>query len=1023
MNREHWQEVKEIFHAALESAPAERAAFLDKACQGDESMRREVESLIRAHEEDGSFIDSPAYEVAADLFADDGVDSLAGQQINHYRILSPLGAGGMGEVYLAQDTKLGRRIALKLLPSSFTKDEDRLHRFQQEARTASALNHPNILTIYEIGEEEGRQYIATELIEGETLRQRLSSGAIETIDALDITLQAASALAAAHEVGIVHRDVKPENIMIRRDRFVKVLDFGLAKLAERKSAQLDSTAPTRMRDNTSPGVVMGTVQYMSPEQARGLAVDERTDIWSLGVVLYEMLAGSAPFKGETPTDVTVSILEREPTSLNALSDDLPAELDWVVKKALRKDRDERYQTVREMIGDLRSIKQQLEFDARQKQADDAQAREAETVAIAGAQPHKRMTDEAVRTDEMQEARATTSVKPAFSFTKGSRRTPLLSLVILLLIAAVSLGIYKLVTWNQSQTASADRSASRQAPSVENITRITAWSGLDTHPTLSPDGNSVAYSSNHNGSFEIYIKQLTPGGREIQLTSDGQENFQPAWSPDGQLIAYYSKKRGGIWVLPTLGGTARQLTDFGSSPAWSHDGKWIAFQSDANPDLGSSSVGSSTIWIVPAQGGSPKQITKVGNPAGGHIGPSWSSNNQRIAFIVLNYTTQQVWSVSITGDDLKQLSHRPSARAGQSPGWKDPLQGRASYPLYSPDGRNLYFVVGPAVWMLPISPEDDEPVGEPVRVTETGASLINNLTLSANGKKMAYGVQTLVSNIWSLSVSPNGLAVGNPKQLTNQTGARNTQPAFSADGRKLAFIEFLQGGRVSLWVADSDGSNPTPTTANGNIPSWFPDGDQIAFTSARENHWNVWVTSLQKGREHVLFDAGRDVQYARVSPNGRQIAFNLADEKGVINLWTVPVSGGEPKQLTFDQELAGFPAWSPDGKFLAYQMKRGDDAYLMLIPSEGGEATQMTFEHGRSWPYNFSPDGDKILFAGERGGVWNVYWISRSTKEQKQLTNYTKPNAYVRYPAWSPLGNQIAYEYAETTGNIWMLDLK
>src|SRR5438270_2881839 len=482
MNREHWQEVKELFHAVLERAPAERAAFLDRACAGDESMRREVESLIRAHEEEGSFIDAPAYEVAAGLLADDGKDSLAGQQINHYRILSPLGVGGMGEVYLAQDTKLGRRVALKLLPSSFTKDEDRLHRFQQEARTASALNHPNILTIYEIGEEAGRQYIATELIEGETLRQRLSSGALETVDALDITLQAASALAAAHEVGIVHRDVKPENIMIRRDRFVKVLDFGLAKLAERKSAQLDYTAPTRMRDNTSPGVVMGTVQYMSPEQARGLAVDERTDIWSLGVVLYEMLAGSAPFKGETPTDVTVSILEREPTSLNALSDDLPAELDWVVKKALRKDRDERYQTVREMIGDLRSIKQQLEFDARQKQADEAQAREAETVAIAGAQPHKRMTDEAVRTDEMQEARATTSVKPAFSFTKGSRRTPLLSLVILLLIAAVSLGIYKLVTWNQSQTASADRSASRQAPSVENITRITAWSGLDTHPT-------------------------------------------------------------------------------------------------------------------------------------------------------------------------------------------------------------------------------------------------------------------------------------------------------------------------------------------------------------------------------------------------------------------------------------------------------------------------------------------------------------------------------------------------------------
>jgi Tol biopolymer transport system component len=476
-------------------------------------------------------------------------------------------------------------------------------------------------------------------------------------------------------------------------------------------------------------------------------------------------------------------------------------------------------------------------------------------------------------------------------------------------------------------------------------------------------------------------------------------------------------------LPALGGAARQLTDFGSSPAWSHDGKQIAFQSDADPSLGSGSVGSSTIWIVPAQSGQPRQITKVGLPTGGHVDPTWSINNQRIAFVDLNYTTQQIWSVSITGDDVKQLSHRLSAKVGQPLGWKDPLQGRASYPLYSPDDRNLYFVVGPAVWMLPISSENDEPVGEPVRVTDTGASLINNLTVSADGKKMAYSLQTLASNIWSLALSSNSLAIAIPKQITNQTGARNSQPAFSADGRKLAFIEFLQGGRVSLWVADSDGSNASPTTANGNIPSWFPDGDRIAFTSTRDNHWSVWVTSLKSGRDQVLFEGKRDIQYARLSPDGKQIAFNLADDKGVINLWTVPISGAQPVQLTFDQELAGFPAWSPDGKFIAYQMKRGDDAYLILIPSGGGEATQLITEHGRSWPYSFSPDGDKILFAGERNGVWNVFWVSRSTKQEKQLTNYTKLSAYVRYPAWSPLGNQIAYEYSETTGNIWLMELK
>ena len=185
---------------------------------------------------------------------------------------------------------------------------------------------------------------------------------------------------------------------------------------------------------------------------------------------------------------------------------------------------------------------------------------------------------------------------------------------------------------------------------------------------------------------------------------------------------------------------------------------------------------------------------------------------------------------------------------------------------------------------------------------------------------------------------------------------------------------------------------------------------------------MWATSLQNRRDHLLFDLGRDIQYARLSPDGRTLAFNLTDN-GIVNVWTVPVAGGQPKQLTFDQELAGFPCWSPDGKFIAYQMKRGDDAYLMALPSAGGEPVQLTSDHGRSWPYSFSPDGDKVAFAGERNGVWNVWWVSRSTKQQQQLTNYTKLNAFVRYPAWSPLGTQIAYEYAETTGNIWMLDLK
>ena len=358
MTPERWQQVKEIFHLALKRAPGERSAFLENACGGDASLRKEVESLIASHEKDGSFIDSPAYEAAAAMLETEQ-QLKAGQMIGHYNILSTLGKGGMGEVYLAQDARLGRKIALKFLPNAFTQDQERLRRFEQEARAASSLNHPNILTIHEIGEVEGRRFIATEFVDGEMLRTRIASGPFNTAEVLNIAEQMASALAAAHAAGIVHRDIKPENIMLRQDALVKVLDFGLAKLTQPEEAGPED--PTRALIKTSAGVVMGTTAYMSPEQARGQAVDARSDIWSLGVVMYEMIAGHAPFAGQTNSDVLVSILEREPKLLTSLSAKVPEALDWIVAKALIKDRDDRYQTARELLTDIRRLKQRLEL--------------------------------------------------------------------------------------------------------------------------------------------------------------------------------------------------------------------------------------------------------------------------------------------------------------------------------------------------------------------------------------------------------------------------------------------------------------------------------------------------------------------------------------------------------------------------------------------------------------------------------------------------------------------------------------
>src|SRR5499433_2275617 len=378
MESERWRQIESLYYAALERDATERAAFLAEACADDEELRREVESLLAVHEQAEGFLAAPALEVAAQVIAEDLGQTMSGQKINHYQVLSLLGAGGMGEVYLAEDTRLGRKVALKLLPQRFTQDRERALRFQQEARAASALNHPNILTIYEIGEFEGGHFIATEFIDGQTLRT-LMSARVKLRAALDVATQVASALTAAHEAGIVHRDIKPENIMARRDGYIKVLDFGLAKLTEQfspgQTAAADSDASTKGLVHTDPGKLMGTARYMSPEQIRGLEPDGRSDVFSLGVVLYEMVTARAPFDGATPDEVMAAILNQEPPPLRRHTLDAPAELERIVGKALQKDREERYQVIKDLLLDLKSQKLELEVEAKLKRAVPPEAEE------------------------------------------------------------------------------------------------------------------------------------------------------------------------------------------------------------------------------------------------------------------------------------------------------------------------------------------------------------------------------------------------------------------------------------------------------------------------------------------------------------------------------------------------------------------------------------------------------------------------------------------------------------------------
>src|SRR5437870_10869513 len=362
MKAERWKQINDLFQSATECPPEKRAAFLDQACHGDEGLCREVESLIASYERAENFIESPAFEVAPELLTDDKAGALVGELIGRYRIESLIGVGGMGEVYLARDERLGRKVALKFLPERLTADETQLRRFKAEARSASALNHPNILTVYEIGTEGNRHFIATEFIEGITLRASLTRERMNLHDALEIAVQVASALAAAHETGVVHRDMKPENIMLRPDGYVKVLDFGIAKLTEQRPVpDLDEIGTTAVLQ-TRAGLVLGTARYMSPEQTRGQTVDARSDIWSLGVVIYEMIAGIPPFHGKTPSDCIASILTTEPPPLSGVLPEAPLNLESILQKALRKNSDERYQTIKEMLADLRNLKGELEAE-------------------------------------------------------------------------------------------------------------------------------------------------------------------------------------------------------------------------------------------------------------------------------------------------------------------------------------------------------------------------------------------------------------------------------------------------------------------------------------------------------------------------------------------------------------------------------------------------------------------------------------------------------------------------------------
>jgi Tol biopolymer transport system component/serine/threonine protein kinase len=945
MTPEQWHRVKEVFEQALERDSNRRAAFLDEVCDGDVALRREVESLIESYEKEENFLSLPAMAAAATSLLDEQAESLVGQMVGHYKIFAPIGVGGMGEVYLAQDTRLGRQVALKLLPTYLRGDSDRLRRFQQEARSASSLNHPNVCMIHEVGEMEGgRHYIVMEHIEGVTLRQQMTSQPLRLGQALDIATQIAAALAAAHGAGIVHRDIKPENLMLRNDGLIKVLDFGLAKRIT-GPVVVDDGAATKVLGHTEPGMVMGTVAYMSPEQARGLEVDARTDIWSMGVVLYEMVAGNVPFAGATSSDLIVSILDREPLPLDRHLPDVPTELQRIVSKALRKDKEERYQVVKDMFLDLKILKQELEFKARLQDSTPPEVGSDEIGSreVIRETAHEGAHNVGQQTKEVQTARATLS---------GEFRKPLLWTVGVmggLLLIAVS-------AWYLSHMIT-KRGLTPPALTAVPLTTDPGFEGL---PSLSPDGNQVAFASGgpQTDNFDIYVKQIG-GGPPRRLTSDPAVDEFPAWSPDGRSIAFIRDRGDKLEVLliPSLGGPERKIADtvadrsifiFSRDPpylSWSADNKYLVTTDRASPGEPPS------LFVLSVGTGEKRRLTTPPATALSDGNPAVSPDGRTLAF------------VRIISDGNPQLYVLPLSEDYQAAGEErhlDLSQPSVISPAWTANGQEIVCFAGQRwgegrLWRVPLSGSE-----KPQPLSSVGPVDVQP-TISRQGNRLVYAHWTPGEDIWRAEVS--GRARFSPPVKLIASTRVDSAPQYSPDGSRIVFTSD-RSSHNEIWVCNADGSDSVQLTSlesSSGTPGWFPDGRRIVFDSSKEGHTELYMIDITTLLPHRLTNESSDNVTPSVSPDGKWIYF-ASRRTGRFEVWRMPAEGGEAMQVT--RNGGSWPQVSLDSKEVYYLAPDGVDVWK--VASGGGQETRVL---GPVWQFAVAAEG--IYFIETGTGFYKV----------------------------------------------------
>lgn len=590
-------------------------------------------------------------------------------------------------------------------------------------------------------------------------------------------------------------------------------------------------------------------------------------------------------------------------------------------------------------------------------------------------------------------------------------------------AALALGIIVagFFGWAQSaQPESADLESSARSRDPKWPVQVTTHAGVDMHPALSPQGDAIAFVSDRSGAFEIYVRALSGGSAEIPLTSDGQHNMHPAWSPDGRFIAYHANRPGGIWVLPSRGGTPKQLSPIGARPAWSPDGSRLAFQSDELADIapnGYAAQAGSTIWVMDADGGNPRQVTTPTAPPGGHASPAWSRDGRFIAFTVFDSSADNgLWMASVE----------------RSGAWPIDRQNSLYDPVFATDDSAIYATSGDAlIFRFPFDRRTGTRRGAAELLPIAGVPGARGLSLSPDGTRLAFAGTSLESQIWWLPIAQDAPA-GEPRPLTSDTSRRNSLAMISPDGRKVAYMSIRRGELPNVWVMNIDGSAPVQLTSDETAdhkPHWFPDGKRVAYLTKRGSTAGLWSVDIATRRDELLF--AFDVEGQRsldgrlsefdLSPSLSQVAFSLlSPSSGHRMLFVSPATAWKPKPVGPPEAAAGYPSWSPDETRLAVEIKDGSSTHAGVIDVATGALRQLTRARGHTWVRGWSPDGRKIAAAVLRDGRWSLRWIDAVTGVEGALTAPYPPGVYLRYPEWSPKGDRVVFERGVTRGNIWTL---